>query len=53
MKVPCRFLPLLILPAALALAVLAAGTLRNPGLPPLVTQGYQSFVGVLMLLMQL
>lgn len=53
MRIPCRFLPLCILPAVLALAVLAAGTLRHPGLPPLIHQGYQSFVGVLMLLMQL
>jgi hypothetical protein len=53
MRIPYRFLPLCVLPAALALAVLAAGTLRHPGPPSLLHQGYQSFVGVLMLLMQL
>jgi hypothetical protein len=53
MKPLFRFLPLAILPAALALALLAAGALLLPALPPLVRQGYQSFVGVMMLLMQL
>ena len=52
MKIPYRFLPLGIIPAVLAIALLAAGTLRHPGVPPILSQGYQSFVGVLMLLMQ-
>jgi len=45
MKVPYRFFPLGILPAILALSILAAGTLRQPGLPVILHQGYQSFVG--------
>lgn len=53
MKVPYRFLPLGILPVVLALFVLALDTLRHPGWPSVLHQGYQSFVGVLMLLMQL
>jgi hypothetical protein len=52
MKIPYRFLPLGILPAALALAVLAAGAIRHAGPPAPLAQGYQSFVGVLMLLLQ-
>jgi len=48
-----RFLPLGIISASLTLVILAAGALRHPGLPALFHQGYQSFVGVMVLLMQL
>jgi hypothetical protein len=53
MKSLIRFLPLPLIPAALALLILATGTLNHPGFPVLLRKSYQSFVGVMMLLMQL
>ena len=47
-----RFLPIGLIPLGLALMAVGLRWSHHPQIPALLSKGYQSFVGVLMLLMQ-
>jgi hypothetical protein len=52
MKTFMRFLPIGLIPLGLALLAVGVRWSHHPQVPVLLSKGYQSFVGVLMLLMQ-
>jgi len=47
-----RFLPIALIPIGLAILALGVRWADHPQAPALLSKGYQSFMGVLMLLMQ-
>jgi hypothetical protein len=52
MKKYLRFLPLALIPMGLGALLLGLKIAHHPLLPDLILKGYQSFISVLMLLMQ-
>lgn len=52
MKKYLRFIPLALIPLGLGVLLMGLKVLHHPQVPVLLLKGYQSFVGVMMLLMQ-